>query len=168
MVLFQVGDFEYDLFLTSDTCTYRGRQWFYFQVSNMLAKVPYVFNIVNFDKINSQFNYGMQPVMFSTKEYLLYGSGMNFQFAWIVDYYFTVCKSSGWKRVGEKILYYGNRYTCEDLSKQYRSLMFCLTFNFSDDNCYLAYHYPYTYTRLMVRINTQIDIQNSLLLSRMS
>lgn len=45
----------------------------------MVAKVPYVFNIVNFDKINSQFNYGMQPVLFSTKEYLLSGSGMHLQ-----------------------------------------------------------------------------------------
>lgn len=45
----------------------------------MVAKVPYVFNIVNFDKINSQFNYGMQPVLFSTKEHLLSGSGMYLQ-----------------------------------------------------------------------------------------
>lgn len=45
----------------------------------MVAKVAYVFNIVNFDKINSQFNYGMQPVMFSTREYLLNGCGMYLQ-----------------------------------------------------------------------------------------
>lgn len=67
------------MFLTPDIGTCRGKQWFYFQVSNMVAKVPYVFNIVNFDKINSQFNYGMQPVLFSTKEYLLSGSGMHLQ-----------------------------------------------------------------------------------------
>lgn len=45
----------------------------------MVAKISYTFNIVNFDKINSQFNYGMQPVMFSTKSYLLNGSGMRLQ-----------------------------------------------------------------------------------------
>lgn len=129
---FQIGDFEYDLFLTPDVRTCRGRQWFYFRVSNMVAGVPYVFNIANFDKINSQFNYGMQPVMFSTRDYLENGSG--------------------WKRVGEKIVYYGNHYTNEDHSKQYRSLMFTVRFIYENDECYLAYHYPYTYTRLMVRI----------------
>lgn len=45
----------------------------------MAAKVPYTFSIVNFDKINSQFNYGMQPVMFSSKEHLLNGTGMRMQ-----------------------------------------------------------------------------------------
>lgn len=45
----------------------------------MVATVPYTFNIVNFDKINSQFNYGMQPVMFSTKDYHLNGSSMHLQ-----------------------------------------------------------------------------------------
>lgn len=54
--------------------------------------------------------------------------------------------------MGEKIVYYGNHYTNEDHSKQYRSLMFTLKFNYDDDKCYLAYHYPYTYTRLMVGI----------------
>lgn len=77
MYNFQVDDQEYNLFLTPDTCTCKGRQWFYFQVSNMDANVPYTFNIVNFDKINSQFNYGMQPVMFSTRDYILNGCGNN-------------------------------------------------------------------------------------------
>lgn len=31
---------------------------FYFQVSNMDAEIPYKFNIVNCEKINSQFNFG--------------------------------------------------------------------------------------------------------------
>ena len=31
---------------------------------------PYIFNIINYEKANSQFNFGMQPVMFSVKEAL--------------------------------------------------------------------------------------------------
>jgi hypothetical protein len=40
-------------------------QWFYFAVSGMLPGVRYRFNILNLEKTNSQFNFGMQPVMFS-------------------------------------------------------------------------------------------------------
>ena len=31
---------------------------------------PYIFNIINYEKANSQFNFGMQPVLFSVKESL--------------------------------------------------------------------------------------------------
>ena len=31
---------------------------------------PYIFNIINYEKANSQFNFGMQPVLFSVKEAL--------------------------------------------------------------------------------------------------
>lgn len=50
-------------------------QWFYFQVTNMIANEQYTFNIVNFKKVNSQFNYGMQAVMFSCIDYNLHGTG---------------------------------------------------------------------------------------------
>lgn len=127
----QVGCWEYDLYLTPDTSTHKGRQWFYFRVSGMKKEQPYVFNIVNFDKINSQFNYGMQPVMFSVREYSE--------------------RKAGWKRCGKNIVYYGNHLTNEDHSKQYRTLTFTLEFPCESDACYLAYHYPYGYTKLMVR-----------------
>ena len=29
---------------------------------------PYIFNIINYEKANSQFNFGMQPILFSVKE----------------------------------------------------------------------------------------------------
>lgn len=52
-----------------------GLQWFYFQVSNMLPGETYMFNIVNFQKVNSQFNYGLQPVMFSVRDHLSNATG---------------------------------------------------------------------------------------------
>ncbi|KAF5305999.1 hypothetical protein FQR65_LT07492 [Abscondita terminalis] len=125
----QIGNFEYELLLSPDTHSCKGYQWFYFQVSNTIAGAIYVFNIVNFMKINSQYNYGMQPVLFSVKDYMKNGTG--------------------WKRCGEKIIYYGNNYTDENNTKQYRTLSFWITFQYDHDYVYLAYHYPYTYTRLL-------------------
>jgi len=46
------------LILNSDVNTNHHHQWFYFEVSNMEAGVPYQFNIINCEKVNSQFNFG--------------------------------------------------------------------------------------------------------------
>lgn len=50
---------EYDLLVNADVNSSQHQQWFYFQVSGMRAGVPYRFNIINCEKPNSQFNYGM-------------------------------------------------------------------------------------------------------------
>lgn len=50
--------YEYDLILNADTNCSQHIQWFYFEVSNMVADVPYRFNVINCEKSNSQFNYG--------------------------------------------------------------------------------------------------------------
>ena len=60
----QVRPREYDLILNPDVNTNHHHQWFYFQVSNMQAHVNYRFNIVNCEKLNSQFNFGSQSVLF--------------------------------------------------------------------------------------------------------
>lgn len=49
--------------------------WFYFEVSNMSSTGSYVFNIVNCEKSDSQFNFGMKPVMYSVKEATLGRAG---------------------------------------------------------------------------------------------
>ncbi|KAL8197553.1 UNVERIFIED_CONTAM: hypothetical protein K2H54_031508, partial [Gekko kuhli] len=66
----QMREFEYDLILNADVNTAQHQQWFYFEVSAMKSATPYRFNIINCEKPNSQFNYGMQPVMYSVKEAL--------------------------------------------------------------------------------------------------
>ncbi|XP_029985642.1 cytosolic carboxypeptidase 4-like, partial [Sphaeramia orbicularis] len=66
----QVRRFEYDLLLNTDVNSSHNSQWFYFELSNMEADVPYRFNIINCEKSNSQFNYGMQPVLYSVTEAL--------------------------------------------------------------------------------------------------
>lgn len=54
----KVGPLEYDLILMPDVNSSKHHQWFYFEVSNMKADLPYTFNIINCEKQNSQFNYG--------------------------------------------------------------------------------------------------------------
>lgn len=56
--------YEYDLILNADTNSSQHAQWFYFEVSNMVADVPYRFNVINCEKTNSQFNYGKWPPVF--------------------------------------------------------------------------------------------------------
>ncbi|CAF2396050.1 unnamed protein product [Rotaria sp. Silwood2] len=123
----QITEEEYDLILRPDINTFRYHQWFYFEVSNMRPDITYRFNIINFEKLNSQFNAGMQPVMFS------------------------VCDALGgksyWRRIGEKISYYKNTYGKK--KKIYYTLTFNIRFAHANDICYIAYHYPYTYTTLM-------------------
>ncbi|KAM9311920.1 cytosolic carboxypeptidase 4 [Gastrophryne carolinensis] len=129
----QVREFEYDLIMNADVNTDQHSQWFYFEVSAMKANVPYRFNVINCEKLNSQFNYGMQPVMYSVKEAL---NG-----------------KSCWMRTGSNICYYKNFfcYRTSDSKKRrrYYTLTFTVKFPDYDDVCYLAYHYPYTYSALM-------------------
>ncbi|XP_029403167.1 cytosolic carboxypeptidase 1 isoform X5 [Mus pahari] len=66
----QIRKSEYDLILNSDINSNHYHQWFYFEVSGMRPGVAYRFNIINCEKSNSQFNYGMQPLMYSVQEAL--------------------------------------------------------------------------------------------------
>uniref|UniRef100_A0A8C5ML15 AGBL carboxypeptidase 1 n=1 Tax=Leptobrachium leishanense TaxID=445787 RepID=A0A8C5ML15_9ANUR len=128
----QVREFEYDLIMNADVNTSQHHQWFYFEVSAMRANVPYRFNVINCEKVNSQFNYGMQPLIYSVTEALR--------------------GKSYWVRTGHNIAYYKNLFCFrapeEKKRRRYYTLTFTLKFPHNDDVCYLAYHYPYTYTAL--------------------
>lgn len=131
----KIRENEYDLFLNSDVNTDSHHQWFYFEVRNMSAKTTYTFNLVNCEKLNSQFNFGMQPVMFSVKECLKEGKPV-------------------WKRCGTNIFYYKNHYEYQigSESRNYFTATFQIEFPYENDVCYLAYHYPYTYTYLRTNL----------------
>ncbi|XP_075922943.1 cytosolic carboxypeptidase 1 isoform X3 [Petromyzon marinus] len=130
--------YEYDLILDSDINSNRHHQWFYFEVSGMESGVPYRFNIVNCEKVNSQFNYGMQPVMYSVRE--------------------AMAGRPHWVRAGTDICYYKNSFSRSSAAaggqrgKSYYTLTFTVTFFHKDDACYFAYHFPYTYTSLMAHL----------------
>uniref|UniRef100_A0A3P8ZV88 Peptidase M14 domain-containing protein n=1 Tax=Esox lucius TaxID=8010 RepID=A0A3P8ZV88_ESOLU len=121
---------EYDLILNADVNCSQHHQWFYFEVSGMAADIPYRFNIINCEKANSQFNYGMQPVLYSVREAL---EGR-----------------PHWVRTGTEICYYRNNYYPSQGWKicSFYTLTFTVTFRHNQDVCYLAYHFPYTYSAL--------------------
>ena len=113
------------------------------KVSNMTKSQLYRFNIINCEKANSQFNWGMQPVLYSETE--------------------AHQGRPGWRRVATKITYYKNNFYWEDgrggrevvvegrkKQSHYYTLSFSLSFPHTDDNCYLAYHFPYSFSMLMV------------------
>ncbi|GFR31694.1 hypothetical protein TNCT_372181 [Trichonephila clavata] len=136
--VFWKGGQEYDLILNPDINSKGHIQWFYFEVSGMKANCPYTFNIINMEKSTSQFNEGMCPVMFSVKNHIE--------------------KKQGWMRVGSNICYFRNHYTQGPSTnsilrnKPYYTLTFTITFEYTNDVCYLAYHYPYTFTTLQTHL----------------
>lgn len=138
----QVRQYEYDLLLNADINSNHHHQWFYFKVSHNEPGVTYRFNIINCEKPNSQFNYGMQPLMFSTTAFRL--------------------NQQGWVRAGTKISYYSNNFVFANgkgfndgplsgrKKKAYYTMTFSVVFQHEKDTCYFAYHYPYTYSMLLV------------------
>jgi cytosolic carboxypeptidase protein 2/3 len=104
---------------------------------NTIPNVPYKFNILNLSKPGSQFNNGMQPVVYSLSDPV-------------------------WKRAGESVLYLKNHFRKSDINgdsaldkegdvmdtNTYASLMFTMTFKNPADTYFIAYHYPYTYSGL--------------------
>ncbi|XP_048356237.1 cytosolic carboxypeptidase 1-like isoform X2 [Sphaerodactylus townsendi] len=134
----QIRKNEYDLILNADINSNHYHQWFYFEVSGMRAGIAYRFNIINCEKSNSQFNYGMQPLMYSVQD------ALNGQPWWI--------------RVGTDICYYKNHFSRSSAAaggqkgKSYYTTTFTVNFPHKEDVCYFAYHYPYTYSALMMHL----------------
>lgn len=122
----QVGDYDYHLTLRTDLYTHRHTQWYYFQVKNTRAGVPYRFTIINFMKPTSLYNHGMRPLMYSE-----------------ID---ANTRHIGWKRIGNEIKYYKNGPSRE--GKASYSLSWTFRFPHSGDTCYFAHCYPYTYSDL--------------------
>ncbi|KAL5965631.1 Cytosolic carboxypeptidase 1 [Taenia solium] len=129
----QVRQTEYDLLLSPDLNTCSHVQWFYFRVANVDSMVRYRFNIINLEKAGSQYNGGMQPVVFSVREAL---NGRPY-----------------WFRAGGCISYYKNHFmrsgSAARNSRNYYTATFSLRFQHRGDICYIAYHYPYTHSRLL-------------------
>ena len=157
----RIAENHYELIISPDINQRNAHyQWFYFEVSNNKAGIPYTFEIINCLKNTSMFSHGMQPVLFSVTE--------------------AQKGRPGWVRAGSSVCYYRNLYVprsdSEDSdpvvaekpkkkgkkdstdannndfkeTKSYFSTRFTIKFRHNADICYLAYHYPYTYTFLQV------------------
>ncbi|XP_015704707.1 cytosolic carboxypeptidase 1 isoform X1 [Coturnix japonica] len=142
----QIRKNEYDLILNSDINSNHYHQWFYFEVSGMKTGIGYRFNIINCEKSNSQFNYGMQPLMYSVQE--------------------ALNSRPSWTRVGADICYYKNHFSRSSIAaggqkgKSYYTITFTVTFQHKDDVCYFAYHYPYTYSTLKMHLQKLESMHN--------
>ncbi|XP_032370963.1 cytosolic carboxypeptidase 1 isoform X2 [Etheostoma spectabile] len=134
----QIRKYEYDLVLNSDINSNHYHQWFYFEVSGMRVGTTYRFNIINSEKSNSQFNYGMQVLMYSVQE--------------------AISGRPRWVRTGTDICYYKNHFARSSIAaggqkgKSYYTMTFSTSFSHKDDVCYFAYHYPYTYSTLKMHL----------------
>ncbi|XP_056380356.1 cytosolic carboxypeptidase 1 isoform X2 [Hyla sarda] len=142
----QIRKHEYDLILNSDINSNHYHQWFYFEVSGMKTGTAYRLNIINCEKSNSQFNYGMQPLMYSVQE--------------------ALASRPWWIRVGTDICYYKNHFSRSSIAtggqkgKSYYTLTFTVSFVHKDDVCYFAYHYPYTYSTLKMHLQKLESLHN--------
>ena len=123
------SDTEYNLILQNDTNSKGHTQWFYFRVSNTTSGLRVTFNILNFGKPDSLFNYGMKVLVLSTNDNQRAGLS--------------------WTRGCDNISYYPNNIRKNSGSKSYYTLTFNYTFAYSRDTVYFAYSYPYTYSDLM-------------------
>ncbi|XP_072722856.1 cytosolic carboxypeptidase 3 isoform X3 [Ciconia boyciana] len=122
----KINEFEYQLTLRTDLYTSRHTQWYYFQVSNMQAGVPYRFTIVNFTRRNSLYKCGLRPLLYSEAD--------------------AKKHKVGWRRTGNEIKYYKNN--AGQGGHQYFSLTWTFQFPHDGDTCYFAHCYPYTYSKL--------------------
>ena len=136
----KVGPYEYDLYLCTDWNTSSHVQWFYFSVANTRKDTQYRLNIVNLMKPISLYGRGLRPLLYSEDN--------------------AEKKGTGWIRVGTNICYYANGNSVKKDRKEneeeeaavklehLRTLSFDVEFPASNDTCYLAHCFPYTYTDL--------------------
>ena len=137
---------EYNLYLEFDLNSRNYTQWYYFSTKNVRKGQRVKFNLINLMKIDSAYNEGMKPCVFSVKESENFGRS--------------------WFRGGEEIEYHKNEnYSInvftkaidevegnEDIkrelykrSKSLYTLSFTYEFLHDDDTCFFAHFFPYTF-----------------------
>jgi len=202
----QIRENEYDLILCPDVNSNHHHQWFYFEVSNMVAGRRYRFNIINNEKTNSQFNFGVSlyiiyihilytvcihiycifisyilcvfisyilcvfisyilcvfisyilcvHIIYTVYSYTVYAVGMQ---PVMYSVQAAVNGEPYWARAGTDVCYFKNHLSRSSQvtggvrGKLYFTTTFTIVFPHSYDVCYIAYHYPYTYTSLQVPV----------------
>ena len=116
--------------MSNDVNTQGHTQWFFFQVRNTRAKAKIRFNLLNYSKPDSLFNYGMKVSVYSEKK--------------------AERKKLGWHKGGEDIRYFQNgiRKDITYYSKSFYTATFQYLFEYDADAVYFAYSVPYTYSDL--------------------
>jgi cytosolic carboxypeptidase protein 2/3 len=125
--------------MQNDINTNGHTQWFFYQVKNTRRNLSVTFNIMNYTKPDSLFNYGMKVSIYSEKR----AAGVNQEDQ-------VVNEGVGWFKGGERISYYNNgiKKDVNYYSKSYYTASFSHKFTHDDDVVYFAFCIPYTYTDL--------------------
>ena len=121
-MVFKRGDYEYDLFLSSDFKSDKQIGWFFFRVYNTRKDRPYRFNICNLMRSDTMFNCGSKILCYSEK------LGQ-----------FMYC--------GNNIVSFPNLIRRPNYMK-YSTLTFTITFPEDNDSFFMMNSIPYTYSRL--------------------
>lgn len=127
----KITDYEYMLYVHSDTNTSDQNHWYYFSVVNP-RKTSINFKIANMLKKDILYLSGMKPCVWSKQQFERDGIK--------------------WHRDGYNITYTENKDDVKGLkfigSKRYYTLSFTYDFKYDDDLIYFAYAVPYTYSEL--------------------
>jgi hypothetical protein len=124
----KVSEDEYSLALEYDFHTRGHTQWYYFSVQPYKANHSVKFNICNLVKLDSLYNEGLLPCVYSLKEQALTGTT--------------------WHRAGTSVAYMPSTELRPGSQKPYYILTFTYEFKYPDDTVYFAHCFPYTYTEL--------------------
>ncbi|KAF4741498.1 hypothetical protein FOZ62_003228 [Perkinsus olseni] len=154
----KVGEMEYDLVLCPDTGTYGNTQWFFFSISNITKGKRVKLNLVTMGKPSSLFQKGMQPVVWSAREFHQ-GDGMGWsrgagigslQYGKTNAHRHLLTSVAAGLKMGEVC----DGVAAVEVPRQAASfaeasvLTFEYTPQWEDDTVFFAYTFPYTLTRL--------------------
>ena len=134
----KLSDYEYNLYVKSDSGSPNHNHWYYFSVRNP-RKCSVTFKICNLKKYDPLYDMGMKPSLWSCKSKEL--------------------NNLEWHRGGTGVTYLRN-------FKESFTLSFTYSFKHPDDTVYFAYATPYSYTDLSMYL--QVVKQNHSDIARVS
>lgn len=139
------NDNEYDLYINSDTNSINRTQWFYFFTENTKKNQTVKFNILNLSKYPTFVKDGMNPILFSEKDY------ENIYLSWTtnrienVNVYKSTIKNNSIRNIQIS----GNESENKKSNcSQIYGLSFTHTFKYDNDRVYFALYKPYSLTRM--------------------
>ena len=137
--------------MQNDINTSGHTQWFFYQVKNTRKNLSVTFNIMNFTKPDSLFNYGMKVSIYSEKKAAGIDPNDDRGFQAAAEEGPKLGEGQGWFKGGERISYYANgiKKDITYTSKSYYTVSFSHKFTYDDDIVYFAFCVPYTYTDMM-------------------
>jgi hypothetical protein len=143
----KVKEYEYDLIVNNDINSGKSSNWFYFRVTFRntgrinIAESPftYKFNIINCQKPDTLFSKGLKVLCFSSVKKI-------------------------WNRHTRLNYYFSNGLNVEEKKLYNLTFTYDLNYNFTEENLYFAYCFPYTYTNLQNYLSSLLN--NPILLQK--